>query len=71
MPLKAVLITDQGDKIAEREFVAVARFPPAVYLNGWICLLQSIKGNQGIYQSVNYYRFPDTPIVDYETNHII
>ncbi|MEH2263827.1 hypothetical protein [Nostoc sp.] len=62
MALKAVLLTDLGDVIAEKEFVAIVRFPAAVYLDGCICILRSIKGNQGIYQSVNYYRFPDTPV---------
>ncbi|WP_334902711.1 hypothetical protein [Nostoc sp.] len=62
-------MTELGDKIAEKEFVAVVQFPAAVYLDGWICILRSIKGNQGIYHSVNYYRFPDTPIeVEWQGN---
>lgn len=64
MPLLAILIDPGGQKFAEKKFVAVARLPCAVYLDGAFCILKQIKGNQGIYQTIGYYRFPDTPIED-------
>ncbi|MBH8578356.1 hypothetical protein I8752_36545 [Nostocaceae cyanobacterium CENA369] len=62
MPLKAILIDPNGNKFAEKEFVAVARLPRAVYLDGAFCILKRIQGTQGIYQTIHYYRFPETPI---------
>ncbi len=66
MPFKAILIDPSGQKFKELEFVAIARLPPAVYLDGAFCVLRRVKGIEGIYQSIHYYRFPDTPIEDDE-----
>ncbi|AFY43641.1 hypothetical protein [Nostoc sp. PCC 7107] len=63
--LKAILQSN-GQVVAEKELVAVARFSSAVYLDGGFYILHRIEGTKAIYRAINYYRFPDTPIEEDE-----